>query len=71
MAETKMKPVKWHERPRANRLASIIYPSLADEQARREMDYYSRLEGKQSPTQIRGGEVSKSKIKPTNRRSIW
>jgi hypothetical protein len=55
MAETKMRPVSWHQRPRMNRLASIIYPSLADDQAKRDMAYYSRLEGKRSPMDLRGG----------------
>jgi hypothetical protein len=59
MAETKMKPVAWMERPRANRLASIMWPGLADEQARREMDYLSKQEGKRSPVEVRGG-ISKS-----------
>ena len=57
MADTKMKPQQWHDRPRFNRLASIIYPSLADEQARRETDFYASQEGKRSPTQVRGGTV--------------
>lgn len=48
---TKIKPVAWHERPRANRLASIMYPGLADEQAKRDMDYFAKLEGKVSPLQ--------------------
>ena len=52
---TKMKPIAWHERPRMNRLASVMYPGLADEQAKREMDYYAKQEGKRSPTQVRGG----------------
>jgi hypothetical protein len=58
----KMKPVAWHERPRSNRLASIMYPGLADEQAKRDMDYYAKLEGKVSPLQ-RGGSKSKWKEK--------
>jgi hypothetical protein len=52
---TKMKPVSWHERPRANRLASIMYPGLADEQAQREMEYFAKQEGKRSPVEMRGG----------------
>jgi hypothetical protein len=47
----KMKPVAWHERPRSNRLASIMYPGLADEQAKHDMDYFAKLEGKVSPLQ--------------------
>jgi hypothetical protein len=46
---TKMKTPTWHERPRANRLASIMYPGLADEEAKRQMDYFARQEGKVSP----------------------
>jgi hypothetical protein len=57
MTETKMKPVTWHQRPRMNRIASIMYPGLADEQAQREMEYYFRQEGKQSPMQVRGGST--------------
>ena len=59
MIETKMRPTSWHQRPRMNRLASIIWPSLADEQARREMDFYAKQEGKRSPTEMRGG-ITKS-----------
>jgi hypothetical protein len=55
MTETKMKPVTWHQRPRMNRIASIMYPALADEQAQREMEYYARQEGKRSPMTMRGG----------------
>jgi len=64
MTETKMKPVAWHQRPRLNRLASILYPGLADEQARREMDYYAKQGGKRSPTEVRSG----SSNRPKNRR---
>ena len=49
MTETKMKPMAWHERPRMNRIASIMYPSLADPDAQRDMAYYSKLEGRQPP----------------------
>jgi hypothetical protein len=58
--ETKMKPVTWHQRPRMNRIAAIMYPSLADEQAQREMEYYARQEGKRSPMDMRGG-ITKEK----------
>jgi hypothetical protein len=51
----KMKPVSWHERPRINRIASILYPHLADDQAKRDMEYYARQEGKRSPLAVRGG----------------
>ena len=57
MTETKMKPVAWHERPRSNRLASIMYPSLADDQAKRDMEYFARQDGKSSPMDMRGGAV--------------
>ena len=66
MTETKMKIPSWMERPRANRLASIIWPGLADEQARRDMDYLSKQEGKRSPTELRGGQSKPTK--PTNYR---
>ena len=56
MTETKMKIPSWQERPRMNRLASIMYPSLADDQARRDMDYLSKQEGKRSPVEMRGGQ---------------
>jgi len=45
----KLKNVAWHDRPRMERLAAVMYPHLADEQAQREMAYYSRLEKKRSP----------------------
>jgi hypothetical protein len=51
---TKMKTPSWHERSRANRLASIMWPGLADEQAKRDMDYYAKLDGKVSPLQRAG-----------------
>jgi len=57
----KTKPVAWHERPRINRLASILYPSLADDQAKRDMEFYAAQEGKRSPTQVRGGTVNREK----------
>jgi hypothetical protein len=47
----KIKDVTWHERSRANRLASIMYPGLADEQAKRDMDYFAGQEAKRSPNQ--------------------
>jgi hypothetical protein len=50
---TKMKPQAWHQRPRMNRLASVLYPSLADPQAQREMEYYAKSEGKLSPMQAK------------------
>ena len=53
MTETRMKPVSWHERPRMNRLASILYPELADDQAKREMAFYSKQERKLSPMQAK------------------
>ena len=34
-----------------NRLASILYPGLADADAKREMAYYAKVEGKRSPMQ--------------------
>jgi len=46
---SKMRPVRWHDRPRMERLAAVMYPHLADEQAQQEMAYYSRLESKRSP----------------------
>jgi hypothetical protein len=58
----KMKPVAWHQRPRIERLAAIMYPNLADEQAKREMAYYSAQEGKQNPMQVRGG-ITKANVK--------
>jgi len=59
MTETKMKPVAWHERPRINRLASILYPGLADDQAKRDMERFSRQEGKHSPMDMRGGTIER------------
>jgi hypothetical protein len=56
---TRMKPVSWHERPRMNRIASIMYPGLADPQAQNEMDYFAKQDGKRSPVDLRGG-ITKS-----------
>jgi hypothetical protein len=47
----RMKPVSWFERPRSNRLASILWPNLADQQAQREMAEITAAEGKKSPMQ--------------------
>jgi hypothetical protein len=44
-----------------NRIASIMYPSLADEQAKKEMEYYARQERKRSPLAVRGGETVKKR----------
>ena len=46
---TRMKPERWHDRPRMNRLASVMYPELADDAAKTDMAYYARQEGKRSP----------------------
>jgi len=40
----------WWSRTRLNRLASILYPSLADEATRREMREIAAREGKRAPT---------------------
>jgi hypothetical protein len=64
---TKMKPVEWHERPRMNRLASVMWPSLADEQAKLDMDYLSKQEGKLSPLQRPGVNSENTK----GRKSSW
>ena len=63
---TKMKIPTWQERPRTNRLASIIWPNLADEEARRDLDRLSKAEGKRSPVELRGGQTKPTK--PTNYR---
>jgi hypothetical protein len=62
---TIMKRVEWMDRPRANRLASVMYPNLADEQAKRDMEILSRQESKLSPTQ-RAGSHGKQ-----GRKSSW
>jgi hypothetical protein len=61
MADTKMRPVTWHERSRANRLASVMYPGLADPEARRDMDYFAKQEGKRSPLSRSGSKSEQPK----------
>jgi hypothetical protein len=58
---TKMKQPVWHQRPRIERLAAILYPGLADDQARRDMNYFAALEKKQSPVAVRGGSYDPKK----------
>lgn len=53
---TKIKSVEWMDRPRANRLASVMWPGLADEDAKRDMTNLSRQEGKVSPLERPGGK---------------
>jgi len=43
-------PKDWWARTRLNRLASILYPGLADEATRREMTQIAAREGKRAPT---------------------
>jgi hypothetical protein len=62
---TKMKSVEWMDRPRMNRLASVMYPNLADDEAKRDMANLSRQEGKLSPLQ-RDSEGTKQR-----RKSSW
>jgi hypothetical protein len=65
----KLKNVAWHDRPRIERLAAVMYPQLADEQAQREMAYYSRLEGKQSPIDGIADAETARRPGPSRRRS--
>jgi hypothetical protein len=48
MAELKNMP--WQQRDRNSKLASVLYPDLADEDTRKQMDEISAREGKRSPT---------------------
>jgi hypothetical protein len=47
----KLKERTWRQLTRDERVASVMYPELAEEARRKEMDQISRGEGKQSPTQ--------------------
>jgi hypothetical protein len=40
----------WAKRDRLSKLASVMYPHLADGETRAEMDRVSKIENKQSPT---------------------
>jgi hypothetical protein len=42
---------QWSDLPRFSKLASVMYPNLADPETRSEMDQISKAEGKRSPTQ--------------------
>jgi len=48
---TKMKHRSWHSRDRQSKLASVLWPSLADRETRAEMDQIAKAEGRRSPTQ--------------------
>ena len=44
---TKMKDVGWFAKPRAERLAQVLYPHLSDQPAQRQMLETAAVEGKQ------------------------
>jgi hypothetical protein len=39
----------WHQRPRAERLAAVMYPDLTDAETQREMAQLARNEGRRPP----------------------
>jgi len=43
----------WNKRTRMSRLASVLYPHLADEETRREMKALARREGKRAPQEVK------------------
>jgi hypothetical protein len=45
----KLREQSWHERTRMQRLASVLFPGLADEDTRRQMAELARGEGKRPP----------------------
>jgi hypothetical protein len=47
----KLKERTWRDLSRDEKAASVMYPALAEETRRKEMDQISRGEGKRSPTQ--------------------
>ena len=44
---TKMRQEKWHDRPRLERLAQVLYPHLADQATQKEMLDSAAVEQKQ------------------------
>lgn len=46
-----MKKIDWHSRSRAERLASVMFPTLTTEATRQEMQSLSNNERKRSPQQ--------------------
>jgi hypothetical protein len=49
----RMKPEKWHDRPRLERLAHVMYPHLSDPETQRQMMETAAVEGKQAGMQRR------------------
>ena len=47
----RLKERSWGELSRDEKVANALYPDLAEETRRKEMDQISRSEGKQSPTE--------------------
>jgi hypothetical protein len=47
----KLKERSWRDLSRDDKAANVMYPGLAEEARRKEMDQISRGEGRQSPTQ--------------------
>jgi hypothetical protein len=45
-----MRGDKWSDKTRSEKLANILYPSLANEATRKEMTQLSANEGKKAPT---------------------
>jgi hypothetical protein len=48
---TKLRERSWGELSPQEKAANVMYPQLAEETRRKEMDQISRGEGKKSPTQ--------------------
>jgi len=51
--EGKMKKAGWHDQPRQSRLAAVMYPHLASEETRQQMESFSDREGRKSPQQAK------------------
>jgi hypothetical protein len=47
---TKLKQQDWHSRDREFKLASVLYPHLADPETRAEMKEISKAEGRKPPS---------------------
>ena len=53
MASKMKPPADWHSRPRAERIANLMYPGLADEATKKTMLEIAKSEGKDDQLQRR------------------
>ena len=69
---TRMRAVGWFEKPRAERLAAVLYPHLSDAQSQCDMLTTSQVENKRAGLERRL-KAGQEKYKPTapKQKSWW